>query len=176
MGRLPQYSVRRKVQEVPSPRTRRCLLKNCAQPFRATHPWARYCSRSCQQHARQWSQWLANRRYRGSEHGKAQRRSQCRRNRQRRCQGPAEDAKQRPTRLPLLGCEGYQREDSAKSFPCHRPGCYACFPIPARSPLKKFCSLLCWRALRVVLQREARWRRRLSAATSFARWPVARPP
>jgi hypothetical protein len=78
--------------------------------------------------------------------------------------------------MPLLGCEGYPREDSAKNLPCHRPGCYACFSIPTRSPLKKFCSTLCRRALRAVLQREVRWRQRLSAVAVFAVSPTARPP
>jgi len=34
----------------------------------------------------------------------------------------------------------------------------------ARSPLKKFCCASCAQALRVVLEREARWRRRLCRA------------
>jgi hypothetical protein len=42
--------------------------------------------------------------------------------------------------------------------------------------LKKFCSTLCRRALRAVLQREARWRRRQHTDTK-AVWPrFTRPP
>jgi len=176
VGPLPTYSHRREIQEVSSPRTRRCLLKDCEQPFRPADRWARYCSKPCRQDARQWSQWFANQSYRASERGKQQRRRQCQRNRQRRSLGPPEDAKQPPTRMPLLGCEGYQRDDSAENSPCHRPGCYECFPIPARSPLKKFCSTLCRRALRSVRQRESRWRRRLYADAGFAMSRSTRPP
>lgn len=159
VGPLPRYSHRREVQDA-SPRTRRCLLKNCEQPFRSAHPKARYCSPRCREDARQWSQWLANQNYRASQRGKERRRHQSQRNRQRRLQGPAEDANQRATRTPLLGGEGYQQEDSQKKSPCHRPGCYEPFLIPRRSALKRFCSTLCRRALRAVLQREVRWRRR----------------
>lgn len=157
VGPLPRYAERRVVQDA-SPRQRRCLLKQCEQSFRPAHPWARYCSPSCRQDARRWSQWFANRKYRASQRGKAQRRRQSQRNRQRRSQGRPSDAMQPATWTPPLGCEGYQQEDSENKSSCHRPGCYACFPIPIRSPLKKFCSSLCRRALRAVLQREARWR------------------
>lgn len=175
VGPLPAYAHRREVQDA-SPRTRRCLLKDCEQSFRPAHPWARYCSPSCRQNARQWSQWFANRNYRAGQRGKERRRQQCQRNRQRRSQGPPEDADQPATRTPLLGCEGYQREDSGKISPCHRPGCYECFVIPRRSPLKKFCSTLCRRDLRVVLQREARWRRRRRTEAVVVPPHSARPP
>lgn len=177
MSPLPTYCDQRVLQEVlASPRTRRCLLKGCEQSFRPSHGWARYCSDACRQSARRWSQWLANRRYRASEHGKQQRRSQCQRNRQRRCQDPPAESHLPPTQAPVLGCEGYQRADFSKKFPCHRPGCYECFGFSARSPLKKFCSTLCQQALRVVKQREARWRRRLYTALDVVRWRAVRPP
>ena len=175
VGPLPRYSHRREVQDA-SPRTRRCLLKDCEEPFRPAHPTARYCSPRCRQDARQWSQWLANQNYRASQRGKERRRQQSQRNRQRRLQGPAEDANQPATRTPLVGGEGYQQEDFQKKSPCHRPGCYACFVIPRRSPLKKFCSTLCRRALRAVLQREVRWRRRQHADAKAVSSRFTRPP
>jgi hypothetical protein len=53
--------------------------------------------------------------------------------------------------------EGHHYEKNSEWLPCRRPGCYELFAAQARSPLKKFCSMLCRRALRRVLQREARW-------------------
>jgi hypothetical protein len=175
VGPLPTYAHRCEVQDA-SPRTRRCLLKHCEQPFHPAHPMRRYCSPSCQHDARLWSQWRANQNYRASEHGKERRRQQSQRNRQRRSQGPPEDATQPATRIPLLGGEGYQQQDSEKRSPCHRPGCYECFAIPLRSPLKKFCSTLCRRALRAVLQREARWRRRRHMEGTSRAQHFTRPP
>lgn len=58
------------------------------------------------------------------------------------------------------GREGYQEAEPQKKIPCSRPGCYECFAQTPRSPLKKFCSHVCRRALRRVREREARWRRR----------------
>ncbi len=138
----------------PAPRRRRCLLKGCEAWFRGGHPLARYCSEACRKAARRWTQWRANRRYRRSEEGKACRCEQSRRRRKRRRQpereSPARDA-----------TEGYQEAAAAEKSSCSRPGCYQCFPKTSRSPLQKFCSHVCRRALRRVLEREARWRRRL---------------
>lgn len=156
---------------VSTPRQRRCLLKGCEARFRAAHPLARYCSEDCQQAARRWSLWRANRRYRRSEQGKACRREQCRRRRQ-RCR---EREYHRAARH--AGCEGYQDLDAEKKIPCLRPGCYERFATSARSPLKKFCSHACRRALRRVLLREARWRRRFArGGRSRPREHVAPPP
>jgi hypothetical protein len=44
--------------------------------------------------------------------------------------------------------------------PCDRPGCYVLFPIGAACQVRRFCCALCRKALRCVLEREARWRRR----------------
>lgn len=43
---------------------------------------------------------------------------------------------------------------------CDRPGCYECFVRRPRSPLQRFCSHACQRAMECVLERERRWRRR----------------
>jgi hypothetical protein len=145
-------------ERAASPRRRRCLLKGCEAWFRSSHPLARYCSSTCSRAARRWSQWRANCRYRQSEQGKEHRRQQCQRRRERQCL--KDDASGNE---PGASCEreGYHKADEHEKVPCHRPGCYECFAPTARSPLKKFCSPLCRQALRRVLEREARWRRRL---------------
>lgn len=156
VGPTSAYSPPREKQHCASrPRQRRCLLKGCEASFGASHPLARYCSEACQQAARRWTRWRANRRYRRSEQGKACRREQCRRRRQR--------CRDRESRLAAAdaGGEGYQEAGGAEKTSCSRPGCYECFAPSARSPLKKFCSRSCYQALRRVLLREARWRRRL---------------
>ncbi len=140
-----------------SPRRRRCLLKGCEARFRSIHPMARYCSETCSREARRWSQWRANGRYRQSEQGQERRRQQCQRRRERqRMQGNsiASESEESCVR------EGYHLEDEQEIDSCHRPGCYECFAPTTRSPLQKFCSPLCMQAMRRVLQREARWRRR----------------
>lgn len=43
---------------------------------------------------------------------------------------------------------------------CDRPGCYQMFALSKRSPLQRFCSHDCRRALERVLERERRWRER----------------
>jgi hypothetical protein len=43
---------------------------------------------------------------------------------------------------------------------CDRPGCYERFQPTRRSPLQRFCSHECRRALERVLDRERRWRER----------------
>jgi len=43
---------------------------------------------------------------------------------------------------------------------CDRPGCYESFQRSRRSPLQRFCSHECRRALERVLERERRWRER----------------
>jgi hypothetical protein len=139
-------------------RARRCLLKGCQAQFSPTHPLARYCSTTCRTAARRWSRWQAARRYRATEQGRACRRQQSCRYRERvreRCvEAAAESA----------SCEGHQESADAEKIPCSRPGCYELFPPAGRSPLKKFCCALCRAALRRVRQREAGWRRRASGS------------
>jgi hypothetical protein len=56
-------------------------------------------------------------------------------------------------------CEGHPKEPASEKSSCVRPGCYELFHVTARSPAQKFCGLLCHKALRRVLVREARWLR-----------------
>ena len=54
------------------------------------------------------------------------------------------------------------RTDAQEKSCCDRPGCYQRFTPPPRSPLQKFCSASCRKALRCVLLRERRWILRLA--------------
>ena len=136
---------------------RLCLLKGCERSFRPRHPFSRYCSSDCRAAARRWRQRAANRRYRASEQGKCRRRAQACRYRERVRERESRDS---------CWCEpgeGYpHRNEEVDSF-CRRPGCYEGFTKSIRSPLQKFCSARCRQALRRVLIRERRWRRRLRA-------------
>jgi hypothetical protein len=58
--------------------------------------------------------------------------------------------------------EGHHDHGSTKKNCCHRPGCYERFEIPDRSPLKRFCNADCRQALRRVLERERRLRKKVS--------------
>jgi len=148
------------------PRWRRCLRHSCERWFWPSHWLSRYCGQACRQAVRTWSQRLANQHYRQSERGKACRRLQAARYRQ-RCR---ERKQSRSSEAPG---EGYQYRDPSKNLCCQRPGCYERFARPLRSPLKKFCSRLCRQALRRVLVRERRWREKLQGAGFF---PGARQP
>jgi hypothetical protein len=84
-----------------------------------------------------------------------------------------------PTALPESAaegeCEGYHKAPAAHEFSCARPGCYVCFTRNSRSPLQSFCSALCRRALRRVLQRESRWLRRAIAPRAPSRKSISWP-
>ena len=154
----PSQSCRpaRSVQDVSWRLSQRlCLLKGCGQTFRPLFPLSRYCSSACRGAARRWRRQTANHRYRGSEQGKCRRRAQSCRYRQRLRQ-------QRATDLSCQGAdEGYPHLPTGQESCCQRPGCYEGFSKTARSPLQKFCSAACRQALRRVIVRERRWRRRL---------------
>jgi hypothetical protein len=51
--------------------------------------------------------------------------------------------------------EGISEDFSGKS--CRRPGCYELFRPQPHEPEQRFCCAACRRALRRVLEREARW-------------------
>jgi hypothetical protein len=148
-------------------RRRWCLLKGCEQAFCPQHPLERYCSDDCLAEARRWSRARANQKYRASESGRQRRQAQCRRRRERcrqACVAPEEPSP--------AASEGYQETDSEKNLSCSRPGCYERFAASARSPLRKFCCPCCRQALRRVLVRESRWRRRLGMPP-LGRWRQA---
>jgi hypothetical protein len=138
-------------------RERRCLLKGCERHFRPTHPQARYCSSGCRQAARRWRRRKASQRYRASAGGQERRREQQRRLRQRRREQAATTAEGAAERV------GQRPAVSDEDFPqrlCDRPGCYVQFVVKHEWSCQRFCSVLCRLALRRVLDREARYRRR----------------
>ncbi len=150
---------------------RRCLLKGCGQWFQPTHPQCRYCSAACREAARRWRRWHAQQKYRSSHNGQEHRQQQARRYRQRcRNRPPPVSVRSAPAAsaaasLPCNGrpCEGKRAAAKSKEVvrrPCDRPGCYVLFPVGAAYSRRRFCCVLCRKALRCVLEREARWRQR----------------
>lgn len=154
-------------------RPRRCLLQGCERWFRPHRPQCRYCSEDCRQAARQWRRWHAQQKYRSSAKGRQHRQEQARRYRQRSqtrvplpppscpkpcaaatapCPGPDPDARE--------GKRLREKSEEVPRCPCDRPGCYVLFPAGSPGNPRRFCCPLCRRALRRVLDREARWRRR----------------
>ncbi len=154
-----------------APRQRRCLLKGCEQFFKPDYHQARYCSAACQDAADRWRRWRAEQKWRKTESGRECRRQQSCRHRQRvRERREAEQAA--AAEATPAECEGERPADASGKSSCARPGCYVLFVPPRRSPCQRFCSCLCRKALRRVLQREARWgRRRKSGPRSRRRIP-----
>jgi hypothetical protein len=136
-------------------RARRCLLKGCGHWFLPSRPQCRYCSLACQQAARRWRRWRAQQKYRATTSGRCHRQQQARRYRQRTRSRPRSPPPARPEgkRLP-------KKDEEVPLRPCDRPGCYVLFPLGSPFQPRRFCCPLCRRALRRVLDREFRWRRR----------------
>jgi len=148
-------------------RLRRCLLKGCQRFFRPTRPQCRYCSATCQQEARRWRRWRAQQKYRRSASGRQHRQQQSRRYRQRRPASPRPPPRPvepvEPIGAASAGSEGKRLPDNPGEVPlrpCDRPGCYVLFAAVATGNPRRFCCASCRRALRCVLDREARRRQR----------------
>jgi hypothetical protein len=161
----PEYPLSDSANQRPRGRwSRVCLLKGCEQPFQPSHPLNRYCSKSCQEAARDWQRWRAARCYRSTPQGRQQRREQSRRYRERQqLRRAAEAAEQAAKEEAAAEREGQRCVDFSEDFsgtPCRRPGCYELFQPQPRSPLQCFCCCSCRRALRRVRDREAHWRHR----------------
>jgi len=185
----------------PTGRRRRCLLKDCEFWFQPRCPQARFCCPACQQEGERWRRWRGNQRYRASEGGKARRREQCQRYRERQrqvcvnsvCADPhevhidrASIAAELATATPadVAASTALEREGErpaeflgvGETRPCDRPGCYCLF-VPKRCASgQRFCCVECRRALRRVLDRESRWRQRRRRRWSQRRRGPARPP
>jgi hypothetical protein len=148
--------------------TRRCLLKGCGHWFRPTHPLCRYCSPKCRQAADRWRRWRSQQKYRASQNGREHRREQGRRHRQRCRARPSPGAAppvtvSLPADSSLAPCEGkrlLEKSEKVPLRPCKRPGCYVLFPAGSEYNPRRFCCVLCRKALRCVFEREARWQRR----------------
>lgn len=178
MGPSQHPKNRRLNQEAFRGRNRRCLLKGCDSSFQPAQPFSRFCGWACSAEAQRWSEHIrgscagctrraaqqrANRKYRASDKGKACRREQSRRYRQ-RCRERQKPAAHRRDSPPEWEGEGYiphQRDRDCQKIFCHRPGCYVRFRPSPRSLLTKFCSAACRQALRRVVVREQRWRKQL---------------
>jgi hypothetical protein len=151
-----------------APRQRRCLLKGCERLFKPDCHQARYCGAACQAAADRWRRWRADQTWRKTEGGRECRRQQSCRYRERvRQRREAEQAA--AEEVAPAGCEGERPSDAAEKSSCARPGCYVLFTPSRRSPRQRFCSCLCRKALRRVVQREARWGRRHKGLSSSRR-------
>ena len=161
---------------------RLCLDERCERIFQPTHHLDRYCGRECLASARRWQLRFANQNYRRSINGKLRRKEQSQRYRlhakERKALGKASqtlpDATQtasvnepKPSENQLD--EGYTKDSAHEKCACHRPGCYRRFTPPPQSPLKKFCSARCRKALRRVILRERKWLARLNPTKNHAR-------
>jgi hypothetical protein len=141
------------------PRRRRCLLKGCEQFFQPSNAQARYCGPPCQRAAKRWRAWRAGQAWRRTASGRQCRRQQSCRYRQRvRQRREAEQAA--AAEAAVESREGQRPAARGEEFSCARPGCYELFVLSPRCPGQRFCSCLCRKALRRVVQREARWGRR----------------
>jgi len=182
-------------------RGHRCLLKGCERLYRPSHPQSRYCSEECRREARRWRRRRASRTWRASALGKERRQEQSRRYR-RRIPLVVVDAEPMVDSEPMEvsadelapplsaspastaaggvnGCEGQRAATIPDDFQvrvCARPGCYERFAVNAEWSTRRFCSSLCRRALRRVLDREARYRRRRRAGFRPRRRKARSPP
>lgn len=155
-------------QGLPWRRRRRCLLKDCEQWFRPVHPWCRYCSEKCRREAKRWRRWRAQQKYRASSNGRQCRQRQAHRYRERcRARPSSCPASVVPAPSPVdqsvVTREGkrlVEKIPEGAESPCDRPGCYVLFAAGSADNPRRFCCVRCRKALRCVLDREARWRRR----------------
>ena len=175
MGSL-QYSVRGgPPQGAPGPGHprpgRRCLLKGCERFYRPSQPQSRYCSDACRRDARRWRRRQASRTWRASAAGQRCRREQARRYRRRiplivlsePSTTEAGDCVPPPVSAAREGQRPATILQDVSLRPCQRPGCYEVFTVTSAWSSQRFCSCECRRALRNVLEREERYRRRRRA-------------
>jgi len=141
--RRPHHLTRR-------PRIRLCLLKGCERHYRPRRGLQRYCSYHCREAARVWSLWKAQERYRATAGGQEKRRGQSQRYR---------DRVRRRKEHTFVAADPAARVITTHLFgaSCDRPSCYESFVRSRRSPLQRFCSKRCRRALERVRERERRW-------------------
>lgn len=157
MGPLHHTSSRPGFQDPPcQPRVRRCLLAGCGCSFRPCCARKYYCSPECRAKARAWSQQQSQEKYRASEQGRACRREQSRRYRE-RCRQECAAAKNGVGGGPARARVGHQHPPRGRKICCHRPGCYNRFVRTPRSPLQGFCSPLCRQEFRRARALDERW-------------------
>jgi hypothetical protein len=133
------------------------LLKGCERWFIPDHPRAHYCDSKCRAAATRWRRVKSSRRYRATEEGRQRRREENRRYRERRRVREAASA------ADTEGREGKRLHVPSENFAermCDRPGCYVLFWVKHEHSSQHFCSVMCRKALRRVLDREARYQGR----------------
>ena len=99
----------------------------------------------------------ASRDYRASDKGRQRRREENRRYRERRRARAAASAAEEEAR------EGKRKAVPGENFAermCDRPGCYVLFWVKHEHSNQRFCSVMCRKALRRVLDRETRYQER----------------
>ena len=136
------------------PRMRRCLLKGCEQRFHPRQARQRYCSEGCREAARKWSRLEGASKDTGRRAaGKQKRNGQSRRYRERvKSRKPPEpEAVNEAARV--ITTEHFFRPFAATGRAATRDSC-----VQRRSPLQRFCSHDCRRALERVQERERRWK------------------
>lgn len=137
------------------PRMRRCLLKGCQQRYRPRQASQRFCGDRCRKAARRWEQWKAQQRYRRTRSGREKRKAQSRSYRERMRSRKPPEPEAVGTAARVITPEHFRGDC------CDRPGCYGRYLRVRRSPLQRFCSPACRRALERVEQREGRWKQAL---------------
>jgi hypothetical protein len=128
------------------------LLKGCSRRFRPEHALERYCGQACRRAALAWSKWKAQQRYRAKKSAKKKREAQCQHRRDR-----IKSRKKQDLEAPAGAARVIVKKLSSHCS-CDRPGCYERFNRSRSSPLQRFCSKECRRALERVWGRERRWR------------------
>jgi hypothetical protein len=99
----------------------------------------------------------ASRDYRASDKGRERRREENRGYRERRRAREAASATEQEAR------EGKRKAVPGENFAermCDRPGCYVLFWVKHEHSNQRFCSVMCRKALRRVLDRETRYQER----------------
>lgn len=159
-NRLSRRQRQARGRRASRPRKRRCLLKGCGRLFEPRRAQARYCGAECRTAAKRWRDWKSRKRYRKKEGGRRKRREQSRRwrRRQRERKRSGDDVE------VAVEASAWVIAQEKRSSSCDRPGCYESFVRTRRSPLQRFCTGACWRALYRVIERERRWKVRFRAA------------
>ena len=111
--------------------------------FEPQRAQARYCGAECRRAAKRWRDSKSRRRYRKKESGRRKRREQSRRHRRRQ----QERKRRGEDVLVAVEAPAWVITQEKRSSSCDRPGCYESFERTRRSPLQRFCTGACRRAL-----------------------------
>lgn len=150
---------------------RRCFRKDCGNRFRPNCWNQRYCQHPhCLREVRRWYAAKRQRKRRASaEH----RQQHAQAERQRRIQKKQQAASRDPSSQENAATAEQERRawSRSKNFHedfCDRPGCYEPRRTSFRAPAK-YCGDQCRRAVRRVLDRERKWKRRNTSVGRYGR-------